>query len=283
MIHILDPETGERAVSFPSPIAGGLPSSVAPAAYALAGLANCIATTDPTNSNDVTQGYVPGSIWVNNTAGALRWWECRSNNVGAASWIYGGADYANGGTNPNNEVTQAGLSTASIAEEGNINRQIFAVPGVNGSVGGDYVMAIYTLPTNAFDIAGRGVTITAQGSFGGNTNNKTIKIIVNPTGANTVGGTVGGGGLTIATTGVVATNGSGWSVMANVFKYGAAASNTQLGIHQASQCAAAVQALTVPQNLTATESGSIPIVITGNCGTTVGDIALNFVEINYCS
>jgi hypothetical protein len=280
MLHILDPETGERVVSFPTPISGGLPASLAPATYALAGLVNANATTDPGVSNDVTQGYVPGSIWVNNTGGALRWWECRSNAQGAASWVYGGADYTNGGTNPNSEVTQAGLSTATIAAEGNVNRQIFAVPGVNGSVGGDYVMAVYTLPALAFDTLGRGITITAQGSFGGNTNNKTIKIIFNPTTA-VVGGTVGSGGNTIATTGVVTTNGSGWSLQANVFKYGALGANTQLGIHQAAQCAAVVQALTVPQNLTATESSAILIAVTGNCGTTVGDIALNFWEVNF--
>ena len=280
MIHILDPETGERAVSFPTPISGGLPASVAPAQFAVAGLANMNATTDPGVTNDVTQGYVPGSIWANTAGGILRWWECRSNAQGAASWIYGGADYANGGTNPNSEVTQAGLSTATIAAEGNVNRQIFAVPGVNGSVGGDYVMAVYTLPANAFDILGRGITITAQGSFGGNTNNKTIKVIFNPTTA-VVGGTVGGGGITIATTGVVSTNGSGWSVQANVFKYGAAGSNTQLGIHQAAQCAAVVQALTVTQNLTALENAAILVTVTGNCGSTVGDIALNFYEINF--
>lgn len=278
MIHILDPETGERAVSFPTPISGGLPASLAPATFAVVGLANTNATTDPGASNDVTQGYVPGSIWVNTTA--LRWWECRANTQGAASWVFGGADFTNGGTNPNIEVTQAGSSTATIAAEGNINRQIFATPGVNGSVGGDYVMASITIPANAFDINGRGITVTAQGSFGGNGNNKTVKIIFNPTTA-TVGGTVGGGGVTIATTGVVTTNGSGWSIQANVFKYGIAGSNTQLGIHQASQCAAVTQALTVPQNLTATESGAILVAITGNCGTGVGDISLVFAETNF--
>src|SRR2546430_2666876 len=45
---------------------------------------NLAATTDPTASNDRTQGYEAGSQWLNITAG--RAWICMSNATGAAVW-----------------------------------------------------------------------------------------------------------------------------------------------------------------------------------------------------
>ena len=105
-----------------------------------------------------------------------------------------------------------------------------------------------------------------------------MKIIFNATTA-VVGSTVTGG-TTVADTGTVTTNGGGWSVQANVFKYGAAGSNTQIGLHQQCQVGAAVSALLAPQLITATESGSILIAITGNATTTASDIVFNFAEIN---
>lgn len=45
-----------------------------------------VTTTDPTASNDSTQDYVAGSIWINTTA-PTRSFECVSNGVGAAVWL----------------------------------------------------------------------------------------------------------------------------------------------------------------------------------------------------
>jgi len=235
-------------------------------------------TADPGPTQDSSQGMVVGSVWFNATAGALRWWECYGNTQGSATWIYGGADYLNGGSNPNTEVTQFGNGSALIAAEGNVNRQIFATGTVCGGTGADYVLAVYALPANSFDATGRGITITAQGSLGSTANNKRVKIIFNPSTV-TVGGTLGGG-TTVADTGTVTTGGSGWSVQANVFKYGALGSNTQIGIHQQAQVGNLVTPLLVPTLITAVENAAITIAITGNATTLANDITLNFVEVN---
>lgn len=243
------------------------------------GASSLVKSADPGPTNDVSQGYLIGSIWFNSTAGKLRWWECRANTLGAASWVFSGADYAGGGTNPNTEATQFGNSTAIIAAEGNINRQISSA-GVNpGATAADNVVAFYSLPAGAFDIAGRGISITSQGSFAATANNKDVKIIFNPATA-VVGSTVGAGGVTIADTGVVATNNLGWSLQANVFKYGAAASNTQIGLHQQAQIGSAVASMLKPQLITAVESGPILIAVTGNAATAATDIVFNFLEVN---
>lgn len=50
-------------------------------------LSNFTATTNPGVSNDITQGYAPGSLWGNTSTNALYW--CESNSVGAAVWNTG--------------------------------------------------------------------------------------------------------------------------------------------------------------------------------------------------
>ena len=270
-LNIFDPSIGNRQLYVQFPIAG-------PATPTTVGIATLTATVDPTSSNDSTQGIQVGGIWFNATAGYLRWWECRDNTPGAAKWVFSGADYANGGSNPASETVAFGSSLGLMAAEGNINRQLSAAGVSPGATGADNVLAVYSLPANAFDVLGRGLGITAQGSFGATGNNKRVKIIFNATTA-VVGSTVTGG-TTVADTGTVTTNGGGWSVQANVFKYGAAGSNTQIGLHQQCQVGAAVSALLAPALITATESGSILIAITGNATTTASDIVFNFAEIN---
>jgi hypothetical protein len=173
---------------------------------------------------------------------------------------------------------QAGSSAATFPLEGNLNVQTSAA-GVNpGATAADNVLAVYSLPASFFDKAGRGISIAAAGSFAANADNKRVKIIVNATTA-VVGSTVTGG-TTICDTGTVATNGSGWLLEGSVFKYGAAASNTQLGIHNQAQIGAAVASMLAPSLITATESGAILIAITGNATTAATDIIFNFMQIN---
>jgi hypothetical protein len=285
MLELMETTRGALVIC-PQQQAGAVdPPNLPPqTACVLLGVGNIAAGRDPGTSDDSTTGVSVGFIWFNNAGGQLRSWMCRDNTQGAAKWTYEGADYANGGTNPSAEVTQAGSSTASIAAEGNIFRSVVAAPGTNtGANGSDIILALWTLPANAFDgLAGtnRGITITAQGSFGGTGNNKDCKIIIGASGG-TVGGVVGGGGTTIADTGVVSTNGGGWSIQANVFKYGAVGSNTQLGIHQQSQCGSVVQALLAPQNLVLVENAPILIAVTGRTTTLTNDIAFNFGEVNF--
>lgn len=239
---------------------------------------NLTATTDPTASNDATQGYQIGSVWFNSSAGALRWWECVSNTASAAQWVFSGACYAAGGTNPSTEITQFGNGSGTFGEEGNLFK--YASAGLNpGGTAADYVVAAYALPANSFDSSGRTITITANGGFASNTNTKRCKIIIGATTA-TVGSAVVGG-TTIADTGNYATTGAvGWSISASVAKYGAAASNTQIGIHAASQMGATVGSLLAPVALTLTENAAVNIAITANAATAATDITLAWATIN---
>lgn len=246
----------------------------------IASFNNLAGTTDPAVTNDGTQGYGVGSVWINNAAGAMRWWECLSNATGAAVWVFSGAAYGAGGAAPNSEVVQFGSGSAVAGAEGNINRQVM-VPAVSpNGLNADYVVGVYSLPASSFDVAGRGLNIIAQGSFAANNNSKRIKLIFNATTA--VVGSVVTGGTTICDTGAVTTlaNGVGWAVEANVFKYGAAGSNTQLGLHVSAQVGLTVSSLLVPTAVTATESGPILIAVTANAVTAGTDILTSFVELN---
>jgi hypothetical protein len=171
-----------------------------------------------------------------------------------------------------------GGGAAVIGASGNINVQVSSAGITPGATAADNVLAAYTLPASSFDQAGRGVAIQAQGSFAATANNKRIKIIVNPASA-AVGSTVGAGGTTVADTGTVATNGGGWSLQADLLKYGAAASNTQIGLHQQAQIGGAVAALLAPSLITATESGAILIAVTGNATTAATDIVFNALQV----
>ena len=239
---------------------------------------NLTATTDPLVTSDSSQGYGPGSVWINNAAGAMRWWECLSAGLGAAVWIFSGAAYGAGGAAPNSEVVQFGSSSGLLAAEGNINRQVLGAGVSPAATGSDYVVAVYSLPANAFDISGRGITITACGSFAANGDTKTLKLIFNPSAA--VVGSVVTGGTSICTTGAVTTNGGGWQLQGSIFKYGAAGSNTQLGLHDQAQAGAAVSSMLAPTLLTAVESGTILMAVTANCATATGDIVFNYLEVN---
>jgi hypothetical protein len=236
---------------------------------------NTTATTDPGVSNDSTQGYFVGSIWVNTTNGRV--WIAQAVGTGVAAWAL--AVVPGTGIEPSSNLEQFGAGTATVLAEGNINRQISSAGISPGATGADNVLAVFSIPANSFDISGRGIGITAQGKFGATANNKQIKLIFNPATA-VVGSTVGAGGTTVADTGAVATNGGGWSVQANVFKYGAAASNTQIGLHQQAQIGAATAALLAPSLITATESGPILVAVTGNATTAASDIVFNFLEVN---
>lgn len=173
-----------------------------------------------------------------------------------------------------------GSGLAYMGQSGNINVQISSAGVSPGATGADNVLAAFVLPANCFDQAGRGLTITAQGKFVSGAGTKDIKIIFNPATA-VVGSTVGGGGTTVADTGSFTTGtATGWSLQANIFKYGAAGSNTQIGLHQQAQMGGAIGPMLPPSLITATESAAINIAITGNAGTTATDIVFQFLEIN---
>jgi hypothetical protein len=179
---------------------------------------------------------------------------------------------------PSAELTNFGSGGQTFPEEGNIYRLTTA--GTNpSSTGSDYVVATFTLPANSFDVAGRGVNVLSQGSVANNTNAKRIKLYFGCTTA-TIGSVVTGGTV-IADTGSYTTTGAaGWSLEANVFKYGNTGSNTQEALHMSAQVGGVVGSLLVPTALTATESSPILIAVTANATTATTDIIFNFFEIN---
>lgn len=172
-----------------------------------------------------------------------------------------------------------GNAGTSFGLQGSLTSQASA--GVNpGATGADNVLAAFSMAANSFDVAGRGISITAAGGFAANGNTKTVKIIIGSATA-VVGSTIGSGGSTIATTGAVATNGTGWVLEASVFKYGAGASNTQTALHTAvTNVGTASVALLAPVALTLPENAPILIAVTGNAATTATDIALNLFQID---
>lgn len=279
LFRILDVAIGERDVQIPTPASGFTPFGGFPATQpVIPAIVNTV-SSDPGVNQDSSAGYTVGAIVFNSTAGALRLWQCRDNTLGAARWVFEGADYTAGGSNPASDVTQFGTGTSLMGAEGNIARQISSAGVSPGATGADNVMAAFTIPAGSFDVAGRGLSFLAQGSFAANGNTKRVKIIFNPATA-VVGSTVGAGGTTISDTGAVVTSGGGWSLQANVFKYGAAASNTQIGLHQQAQIGAAVAAMLAPSLITAVESGAILVAVTGNATTSAADIVSNFLEVN---
>ena len=169
-----------------------------------------------------------------------------------------------------------GLNMTDIGSAGK-----FISAGTNPStINGDYIVAVFALPAGTFGVAGRGVLFEAGGGFASNTNVKRCKLIWQPTTTPVVGALVSGG-TTIADTGNYSTTGAvGWSLAADVFKYGAAGSNTQIGIHLGAQIGSTVGALVSPIALTSVESGIIYVALTANATTATTDISVNFFFTN---
>lgn len=174
-------------------------------------------------------------------------------------------------------LQRIGRSAAQAAGSGNVAALVSA--GINpGSTNTDNVLAAWTIPANIFDVAGRGLAITAMGSVAANVNSKQIKIWAGATTA-TVGSAIVGGTL-IADSGAYTTNNAvGWQLAAQIFKYGNPGSNTQVALHQAATIGLTVGTLIVPALLTLTESSSFIIAVTGKAVTTATDISLNFAEV----
>jgi hypothetical protein len=240
---------------------------------------NLLATTDPGPSNDNTQDYSVGSRWVNTTA--KRIWTCLAAATGAASWALDGVA-PEAGIEPSNILTLFGGGSGAFHSGGNLTRLVGNPLAGNSADTTDDVLASYVLPASSFDVAGRGLCITAQGSTGPTTNNKRVKLWFNAT---ISGGTVGTGTV-IADTGAwtnppTPNNNVGWQLTANVFKYGAAGSNTQYA--QGSAILGGVHGgIGMPIFATATEAGAIVIAVTGSSYTTgaANDVVATLFEVN---
>lgn len=196
-----------------------------------------------------------------------------------------GTAFGNGAAAPGQDPQNAGLS---MSDTGNIYTEVHPATGAGvlnpASTAADVVMSVVTIPgtaiAQAMDQAGRGVLVNCNFLLGSNVNSKRVKIIANPTTA--VIGQAVTGGTTIADSGAITTAASsgGCTIGAQIYKYGAAGSNTQVAIHQASQSGNLAGSLLAPQNLTLNEQGNIVLAITGNAATAATDIALVLVNVD---
>lgn len=165
------------------------------------------------------------------------------------------------------------LNPLQMGDDGNLNVQIVSAGRNPAGTGSDYVVATYTIPASAFDLANRGINIFVSGSAL-NATSKTFKIIMGAT-APAVGSIVSGG-TTIAS--YATTANGGWNLTANLFKYGAAGSNTQIAIHESGQCGGTVGSLIAPSLTTLVESAGITVAFTINAATAT-DATFNFGQI----
>jgi hypothetical protein len=249
-------------------------------------------TTDPTVASDNTLGFQPGSHWFNTTNS--REWVCVSNATGAAVWALGGV-VPGTGWEPANMLTTFGGSVfnaanGSFTEEGNLFRQVGNPIAGNAADTSDDILSGIVLPAGAFDVAGRGLNITAQGKTGATANaGKRFKLWLNPTmaGQTVTAGVISGGtvsgvgtGVLLLDSGTTAINAKGWSLNNNIFKIGAAAANTQYS--QGSIILDTIHGgITAPLFPTQTESAVMNIVVTGSSAQSgASDIVLNFFEVN---
>lgn len=179
-----------------------------------------------------------------------------------------------------NSIGQLGRARgagSAFALSGNLYTVVSAGANPAGTAS-DYCLATFTIPANAFDVANRGIILEAVGAFASNTNTKTLKVIVGAT-TPTVGSAVTDG-TTIATLANSTTAGAGgFALDAAIFKYGAAAANTQIGLMLRAVSGNANAGLAAPTALTQTESSPITLALTGNAATTATDIALNLFRI----
>jgi hypothetical protein len=187
---------------------------------------------------------------------------------------------------PNIGADAFGGSNSSMQAEGTLFHSVTGAGANVGGLTGDYVLAAYTLPAGAFDgmiiptatagvtsnaLSNRGIQIESTGGFGPtNATNKRLKIWIGCTTA--VVGSVVSGGTLIADSGNVTTVSVGWSIGSQVYKLGAAGSNTQVAIHQPTIAGATVGSLLAPVYLTLTEASPIIIAVTGFATTAVADV-----------
>lgn len=247
---------------------------------------NLSAAVDPGVSNDTTQGYAPGSIWLNPTNGRV--WMCLGNTAGAATWALDGV-IPGTGIEPSSMLTQFGSAAfgtafAAFGEEGNLYRNVGNPVASNGADTTDDILDGFVLPANGFDQAKRGIQLQFAGNFAATANNKKVRIWANPamSGQAVTGGVISGGTVTGAGSGVMlydstaqAGNNSGWNVLLNLYKYGAGNSNTQN--YQTEPVFGSTHGgVTKMLQSTLPENAPINFVVTGSSSTTgaAADVSL---------
>lgn len=171
-----------------------------------------------------------------------------------------------------------GAGTNTLLESGNLTAQIGNPLAFPATITNDNVLAIYTLAASSLSSAGKGIEITAAGNLGNDSQAKRCKIIWNPSPAAVVGSAVAttAASFLLGDTGSTTNSGAacGWSIMSQVYKYGAPGSNTQIGQEISVIVGATHGGMGLASALTTAENASIQIAVTGNATSSVGDISL---------
>jgi hypothetical protein len=181
---------------------------------------------------------------------------------------------AAGGADPATTATFFGSGVGTFLEEGTLGKSI-SQAGINpGGTAGDYVVAVFTIKANSLDgVGNRGVQVVAKGGLASNANGKRIKVIAGATTA--VVGSLVTGGTTIEDTGAQTTSGGGWGISVDIWKTGAANSNTQKATSNGKWMGATHLGAQAPVALTMTENADILVAITANAATAATDISLD--------
>lgn len=214
--------------------------------------------------------------------------------------VLSGASVSGAGSMPSSVSTFfGGLASSAIfgtfREEGNLYRNVGNPIAGNAADTTDDILCGIVLDAAAFDAAGRGLCVTVSGLTGATTNNKRFKMWINPTtsGTTITNGVISGGTVTAAGSGALIAdsgtwvnattpnNAAGWQSMVQLFKYGAAGSNTQYS--QAQNILGTLHGgIAAPVMLTQSEAASMSIIVTGASYTTgaANDLKANFFEVN---
>lgn len=229
---------------------------------------------NPTNGQS---GFSPGCEWVNYLTGAT------FKNIGSTTssfWVQSDPSASSGTAfGVPTTISQAAIMRAS----GNFYRNILTVAnGIQPSAtGADKIVDAFTIPAGTFDSAGRGFVATVYGTFGATGNNKLIKVILGATNTNpaTNGTVTVTGGTTIGSTGTLTTNGGGLVLTCQLFKTGAAASNTQESMTTGIVAGSTHAGCGSWTDQTFTEANAQLLVVTVNLTTATTDFTYQGMEL----
>ena len=155
--------TGEAP---PIPLSVGVSGYLLPVHGGTGGLNNTTASADPTANSDNTQGYAPGSIWIN--AVTARRFECFYNTTGGAVWV----EMMH--INPSNQILAQVTNTVDIGSAlkqfkdihidgtgyiDSVSAQNITTSG-NATIGGDLALSD-ALSVGGASVFGGTVTITS--------------------------------------------------------------------------------------------------------------------------
>ena len=249
--HTHDGSTGNgQKIPLPTSVVGYLPVDNG----GVGGKNNTTATADPTTADDGTQGYAPGSVWINATTGYAH--ICLHNTENAANWV---PLLAVASTN---EVAPKTTNTVDIGTS------IFQFKDIHID-GVGYIDEIYSEELNTTGNVDVGGDITVSGTITGNSTLATSNVDID---GGSIDGTAIGAGT--ASTGAFA----GLTVTGNVTF--ATATIANLGtVTSADIDGGSIDAITLGTNSAVTEAQIDNINIDGNTiSTTNANGNINFQQ-----